>query len=121
MREDIQRLTAEMRAAIAEKLCVDLDLDEEDLRALLRDEILKEIEDSVVNEADEILKERLTGEIKNEIYEEVYQEICDECFDDLRGHYLNDETFVSQVKSEVRAEAKQQVIDQLKQNFEMRS
>jgi hypothetical protein len=39
MNDDIRKVGAEIRAGIIERLCVDLDLDEDDLRALLREEI----------------------------------------------------------------------------------
>ena len=38
MREDLRHLSAEIRTAIVERLCTELDLDEDDLRALLRQE-----------------------------------------------------------------------------------
>jgi hypothetical protein len=57
MRDDLRNLGAEIRTGIIERLCADLDLDEDDLRALLREQIQSEIEDSIVNDAEDVLKE----------------------------------------------------------------
>ncbi len=54
------------------------------------------------------------GAIKNEIYEEVHDEIYAECFDDLTEAYRNNETFVAEVQSELRAALTDKVVEQLR-------
>src|SRR5439155_22061787 len=103
MRDDLRALGAEIRAGIIERLCSDLDLDEDDLRALLREEFQSEIEDSIVNDADEILKARLKEEVKSEMYEEVHDEIYNECGERIMQYYRADDTFVSDVKAELHS------------------
>src|SRR5436309_6503847 len=110
MHDAIRQLSAEVRAAIVERLCSELDLDEEDLRALIR----QDIEESMVEDTDAVVRERMKQEAKDEIYEEVHDEIYDECFDRLMEHYRADPDFVSQVQAEVRGDMKDDVITKLR-------
>ena len=110
MHDAIRQLSAEVRAAIVERLCSELDLDEEDLRALIR----QDIEESMVEDSDAVVRERLKQEAKDEIYEEVHEEIYDECFERLMEHYRADPDFISQVQAELRTEFEEDVIAKLR-------
>src|SRR5213080_248275 len=110
MRENLRQLSSEIRAAIVKRLCTELDLDEGDLRAPVR----QEIEESIVEDTDVVVKERLKQEVKDEIYEEVHDKIYEECFDRLMEHYRADPDFISQIHAELRTEVVEDVITKLR-------
>jgi len=99
-REELFKLSEQVRQAIAQRLCADLALDEDDLRAMLR----REIEDSIMEDRDGFLRESVIGTIKNEIYEEVTEKIQSECREFWREFYRTDEEFLSQLRRELRNE-----------------
>jgi hypothetical protein len=105
MREELHKLSQEVRHAIATRLCADLALNEDDLRAML----YREIEDSIMADPDGFLRESLIGKIKNEIYDEVAEKIQSECRDFWKAFYRNDEKLRAELRSELHEELLEEV------------
>lgn len=111
MREELLKLSVQIRHAVAQRLCTDLALDEDDLRSILR----REIEDSLMADPDGFLRENVMGKIKNEIYAEVSARIQSECREFWREFYRTDEEFLSTLRSELRSELSDDDVENLRQ------
>ena len=114
MREELQKLNADVRRAVAEALCADLSLDEDDLRDIVRHEMRYEMEDSLLANEDELVKESVKESVKAEIYDEVAGEIRNKRGEELMEFYRNDEQLIAEVRSRLAAEIRDKAVSQLR-------